>query len=111
MTDAAELRAVDLLAEAIDQARPILTDEILKTKTKVRAIWAACRLARNMGAPDAVKAAFLQLATETGLIDRAGRWTGDDVRESVKPFGRDDIAHVIDWALRGRNPFEEGPLK
>jgi hypothetical protein len=44
-------------------------------------------------------------------INARGYWTGADVRESVRPYGAEDVAHVITWALRGWNPFETGPLK
>jgi hypothetical protein len=48
----------------------------------------------------------MALAIETNLIDQRGNWTGSDVRESARPYGRQDVAHVITWALRGWNPFE-----
>ena len=51
-------------------------------------------------------AAFLRLAVDTGLIDRRGYWTGNDVRADIRRHGRQDIAHVIRWALLNRNPFE-----
>ena len=52
----------------------------------------------------------MTLATETNLIDAAGRWTGEDLREDRRRYGREDVAHVIGWAVRGWNPFETGPL-
>jgi hypothetical protein len=48
---------------------------------------------------------------EVKLIDSNGRWTGEDVRESVRRYGREDVANTIRWALRGWNPFEKGPLE
>jgi hypothetical protein len=47
----------------------------------------------------------------TNLIDRHGRWTGTDVRWSVRRYGRQDVSHAIRWGLRGWNPFDKGPLK
>lgn len=99
------------LAEALDATRAILLDESMRTKTKIQALWAACKLAREFDEYDAVKAAFINLAIETNLINRNGYWTDDDVRQSVRSFGRKDVEHVITWALRGWNPFEKGPLK
>jgi len=101
-------RSVDLLAQAIDRVRPMLVDGT--TKQRIRVLWAAAKHARNLGASDVIHDAFTELAIETGLIDARGRWVGEDVREGLRRFGKDDVSHVIAWAMRGSNPFEEGPL-
>jgi len=101
---------VDLLASALDRVRPLLINAST-TKDRVRLLWAAVKKSRDLGTPDVVRDEFMRLAVETNLIDRRGRWTGSDVRESVRQFGAEDVAHVITWAMRGWNPFDEGKLK
>jgi hypothetical protein len=102
---------VDLLTDAIEHVRPMLADESRPTKQRIRILWAAAKKARDLGASDVVKVAFMALAVETNLIDTNDRWTGADVRESVRRFGAEDVVHAITWALRSWNPFENGPLK
>ena len=109
MTAHFQTAAVDLLADAIEHTRPLLT-ELLPTKKRIRILWAAAKQSRDLAASDVVHGAFMALAIETTLIDRRGFWTGNDFRESVRRFGAEDVAHVISWALRGWNPFEKGPL-
>lgn len=95
---------VDLLAHAIGEVRPVLRDGSSKARTRI--LWAATRRARHLAAEDVVHAAFMRLAVEVGLIDERGWWTGEDVRADIRRHGRQDIAHVITWALLNRNPFE-----
>jgi len=102
---------VDLLTDAIEHVRPMLADESRPTKQRIRILWAAAKKTCDLGASDVVKVACMALAVETNLIDTNDRWTGADVRESVRRFGAEDVAHAITWALRGWNPFEKGPLK
>jgi hypothetical protein len=99
----------DLLTQAIERVRPLLATGT--TKQRVHLLWAAAKAARDLGASDVVADAFIELAAEVNLIDRGGRWSGTDVRESVRRHGAEDIRHAIAWALRGWNPFEKGPLK
>jgi hypothetical protein len=47
--------------------------------------------------------AFMALAIEVNLIDQRGFWTGNDIRDRVRRF----VSHVITWAMRGWNPFEQ----
>ena len=101
--------ARDLLQDAFNRARSMLKSA-KSTKERVHILWAAAKSARDLGASDVVHELFTQLAIEVNLIDRSGRWTGSDVRESRRPFGEQDVQHVISWALRGLNPFEKGPL-
>jgi hypothetical protein len=88
--------------------RPLL--QTGTTKQRIRILWSAAKKARDFGAGDVVHDAFMALAVEVGLIDSKGRWIGADVRPSVRPFGAEDVAHTISWAMRGWNPFEKGPL-
>jgi hypothetical protein len=97
--------AADLLARAIEQARPLLADQTQPTKQRIRILWATARRARDLGASDVVAHAFMQLAIEVDLIDQYGRWAATDVFESTRPHGRADIDHIVRWPLRGWNPF------
>jgi hypothetical protein len=99
----------DLLSQAIGQLRPLLVTGT--TKQRIHLLWAAAKRASDLGAGDVMRDDFMALAIEMKLIDSRGEWTGDDVRESVRPHGAEDIRHVISWALHGWNPFEQGPLK
>jgi hypothetical protein len=90
--------AVDLLDAAIEALRPEL-ERSQPVKERVRKWWSAAREAREYGAADVVQAEFLRLARETGLVGDLG-WDGEE-----------DAAHVLDWAMRGMNPFETGPLR
>ena len=97
------------LDDAIANARPLLTNGA-PTKARIRVLWAAAKKARNDAPTGELMAAFMALAVETGLIDGAGNW-GADIRESRRRYGGQDVEHVLRWALRGWNPFEEGPLE
>ena len=77
---------------------------------RVHLLWSAAKAARDLAATDVIYSTFTGLAVEVGLIDSAGRWTGNDVRENVRRYGAEDIVHVVTWALRSWNPFEKGPL-
>jgi hypothetical protein len=102
---------VDLLAQAIERARPLVADRSRSTKQRIRLLWAAAKMARDLGASDVVHDTFMVLAVEVHLIDSNGWWTGEDVRESVRRYGAEGVAHAIRWALRGLNPVEEGALE
>jgi hypothetical protein len=120
MSDAARIAAAladpdrsthtDLLSQAVERARPMIADCSRTTNERIRFLWAAAKMARELGASDVVFDAFMALAVDAGLIDARGRWITDDVRESARRYGAEDIAHAIRWALRGWNPFEKGPL-
>jgi hypothetical protein len=101
------------LHDAIASARPLLANSA-PTKARIRVLWAAAKKVRHdalAGAPAGdIIAAFMALAVETGLIDSAGFW-GADIRESRRRYGREDVEHVLRWALRGWNPFESGALE
>jgi hypothetical protein len=78
-------------------------DRQLPLGTRVRALWAATKHARGLAASDVLAAGFLQLARETGLIA--------DLDDPVHRLsGEVTIRHVVNWACRGMNPFETGPL-
>jgi hypothetical protein len=95
----------------VDSLGPILSDRSRPTKERIELLWAAAKRARDLASSDVVRETFMNLAIEANLIDRSGRWTGTDVRESVRRYGSDDVSHAIQWALRGLNPFGTGPLE
>jgi hypothetical protein len=100
--------AVSFLEQAIEHVRPMLADQSRPIKERTMILWAAAKKARDLGASDVVHDAFMALAREADLIDKHGRWTGKDVGESVRRFGREDVSHALHWAQRGWNPFEKG---
>ena len=103
--------AASTLALLIDRIRPKLADRNLPTKLRSRLLWTAVTAARGLAAPDVIRKAFTTLAVEAGLIDRRGFWVPSDVRDTVRGDGGEDIAHLINWGLRGWNPFEDGPAR
>jgi hypothetical protein len=83
---------VDLLAVAIAKVRARL-DASLPVKKRIRTLWAGAKAARRFAASDVVLDEFTALANETGLTRDLGY------------HGREDVAHVLNWALRGWDPF------
>ena len=81
------------------------------TKERTKLLWPAAKTGRDLGSSDVVTDRFIALAIETNLIDARGRCNGEDVGESLRTCGAEDVAHAISWALRGQHPFEKGPLK
>jgi hypothetical protein len=100
--------AVDYLQQVIDNARPQVADQGATTKQRTQALWAYCKHSRDLAASDVLHDAFMTLAVEAGLIDANGSWLPKDVRTSIRRNGREDIEHLISWALLGQNPFETG---
>jgi hypothetical protein len=102
---------VDVLGEVIETARQTIADRAVPTKTRVEALWAYAKASRDLAAIDVLQDEFMRLAIKAGLITANGYWVPNDVRTSVRPYGREDVEHVIRWALHGLNPFEKGPLQ
>jgi hypothetical protein len=102
---------IDVLSQVIENARQKIADDSVPVKARVQLLWAYAKAARDLAASDVLQDEFVRLAIETGLISESGRWLPDNVRASVRPYGREDIEHVIRWALHGLNPFEKGPLQ
>lgn len=97
------LRAIDLLTQAIERVRPMLTRQH-PLKDRVRVLWAATKNARKFAANDVVAAEFSRLARDTGLTA--------DLNDPIHRLsGEETVRHVVDWACRGMNPFETGPLQ
>jgi hypothetical protein len=87
--------AIDLLSRVIDRTRSKLTDCNVPIKTRVRILWSYAKAARGCGSADVVIEEFTTLADATGLTADLG-W-----------HGREDVSHVLHWALSDRNPFED----
>jgi hypothetical protein len=103
--------AVNFLQQVIENARPQVADQTASTKERVETLWAYAKHSRGLAASDVLHDAFMKLAIEAGLIGADGWWLPRDVRASIRRHGREDIEHVIAWALVGQNPFETGPLQ
>ena len=61
---------------------------------RIKIFWARAEALRHATPHDQIKQAFFALAKQSGLITDLG-YHGDE-----------DARHVLDWALRGRVPFE-----
>jgi hypothetical protein len=82
----------DFLSHAIRYVKPHL-DRSLPVGERLRALWAAVIVARDLAATDVVEQEFLELAQQIGLATDLGRHADDDLR------------HVVRWAMLNRNPF------
>jgi hypothetical protein len=102
---------IDVLGQVIENARRKIADRAMPTKTRVQWLWSYAKASRGVAASDVLQAEFMQLAIEVGLISANGYWMPNDVRTSERWHGREDIEHVIRWALHGLDPFEEGTLQ
>ncbi len=89
----------DRLTEALGCLRPEIADRKQPIKRRLRLLWAAAKICRDLGAVDVVEEEFTKFARETGVLADLGRYAAED------------LAHVIRWGLLGQNPFEEGPLQ
>lgn len=85
-------RAVSLLDQAIAKVRPML-ERPNPAVARVRLLWAAAKHAREFADRYIVVDEFTKLAVETGLAAQLGRQADED------------IAHVLAWAVLGKNPF------
>jgi hypothetical protein len=91
----------------IAQIKPQLADATHPIGQRIRLLWAAAKQARHLSSNDEVFNAFRALAVETRLIN-AYSWVAPGVGDSQRNFGPEDVAHVLRWAMRGKNPFDEG---
>jgi hypothetical protein len=96
------------LAMAIDRTRCQIAAS-QTPKQRIQLLWAGAKAARQLAASDVLLEEFMRLAIEIGLIDANGCWIAN-VRDSVRRFGKEDVEHVLRWALRDMNPFEKGRL-
>lgn len=85
-------RAVSLLDEAIAKVRPML-ERPNPAAARIRLLWAAAKHACELAARDIVVDEFTKLVVETGLAAQLDRHADED------------IAHVLAWAVLGKNPF------
>jgi hypothetical protein len=88
--------AIDLLAEIGPAARPLLASS-LPLVERAENLWDIARAAAvTFGSNTATRAAATKLAEESGLTRP---------QPDFHWAGRVDVAHIIDWAMRGRSPF------
>lgn len=87
-------RAVSLLDQAVEKIRPMI-EQPNPPAARIRLLWAGAKHAHanRFAAPDVIVDEFTRLAVETGLAKQLGR------------HAHEDIAHVLAWAVMGRNPF------
>jgi hypothetical protein len=102
---------VDFLTQLFSEIRPKLADTTSLLKARLRLFWSCAKNAQDLGARDVVADEFMRLAIEVGFITASGYWVLADVRDNLRRLGREDIAHILDWAARGLNPFDYGPLR
>jgi hypothetical protein len=85
------------------QARPrggVMTAPTVKIR--LRLFWELAKGARSK-APDAeLRRQFLERARTSGLISAA---------HSLSRHGQEDVEHVMDWALRGLDPWGTGEFR
>ena len=89
---------VDWLSEVIN----ILRSELGRDRPvneRAAAFWSFVVEARDLGASDVVVNDCTEVAVNSGLVTDLGH------------RGREDVEHLISWALRGWNPFARGPLR
>jgi len=65
-------------------------------KVRLRLFWQAAKAARGKAGEPELRRQFLERARISGLADALGR------------HGEEDTAHVLDWALLGRDPWGAG---
>jgi hypothetical protein len=71
-------------------------------KVRLRLFWEAAKGARGM-APDAeLRRQFLERARTSGLIAAV---------HAVGHHGQEDVEHVLNWALRGMDPWGRGEFR
>ena len=96
------MKASPTLSEVIELTR-LQLDRQLPAKQRIQSLWSAAKAARSVAPADVLAAGLFQLASEAGL-------TADLNNCRPKGAGIESVRHVIDWACRGINPFETGPL-
>ena len=62
--------------------------------TRIKIFWSFAEALQHTAPHQQIKQAFFIIAEQTGLIPDLGH------------HGDEDVRHVVDWALRGRFPFE-----
>jgi hypothetical protein len=65
-------------------------------KLRLRKLWLTAMAARDKGDHTDLRRQFIEYARTSGLIADIGR------------HGEEDVRHVVDWGLRGMNPWGTG---
>jgi hypothetical protein len=94
--------------QIIQRIRPVVANG--DVHLRIRALWAATKFARGLASAETITEHFMALAIDADLLDRRGRWACAGIAEYRRAYGREDMAHLISWGLRGMNPFATGPL-
>jgi hypothetical protein len=97
MTNAVASPWADLLTQAIDCVRRQLGPS-LSAAQRIRLFWAGVIAARDLASSDVLEQEFLRLGRDCRFTANLGR------------HGDEDMAHVVRWALLGRNPFGAGGI-
>ena len=74
-----------------------LADELrrdIPVATRIKIFWGLAEALQHTAPHQQIKQTFIIIAEQTGLITDLGH------------HGDEDVRHVVDWALRGRVPFE-----
>jgi hypothetical protein len=83
--------------DIVDEIAAHLASELgrdIPVGMRIKKFWARAEALRHTAPHDQIKQAFFVLAKQSGLITDLGH------------HGEEDLCHVLDWALRGRIPFE-----
>jgi hypothetical protein len=71
-------------------------------KVRLRLFWEAARAARGKADAAELRRQFLARAKSSGLIAAV---------HAVSHHGQADVEHVLDWALRGLDPWGSGEFR
>jgi hypothetical protein len=75
---------------------------VVPIKVRLRLFWELAKGTRGK-APDAeLRRQFLERARTSGLIAAV---------HSISHHGQEDVEHVLDWALRGKDPWGSGEFR
>jgi hypothetical protein len=68
-------------------------------KLRLRLFWVAVMAARGKASDDKLRQQFMQQADRSGLVSAI---------HSASRHGEQDVAHVLNWGLRGADPWGSG---
>ncbi len=68
-------------------------------KVRLRLFWRAASVARGKASDDKLRQQFMQQARRSGLVAAV---------DAASRHGEDDVMHVLNWGLRGKDPWGSG---
>jgi hypothetical protein len=68
-------------------------------KVRLRLFWQAVKAARGKADDDELRRQFMDIARSSGLVAAV---------HAVSHHGEEDTRHVLDWALKNRDPWGSG---